>query len=145
MRGHRRWVMLIGAALVVGLGGCVPARMTEVPAVAGRVVGIDGRPVPGATVSVARKPGTSGTPFGPFELVSGADGTFAFDGRSRWILWIMVADPFMETVVVEARAGGGRSAPREITYSSEVVTLGLGKQPRHDVGDLNVPVYATRP
>jgi hypothetical protein len=122
--------------------GCIPATMTEIPAVTGRVVGLDDRPLPGARVEMSRKPDTGGPPF-DIILMSDADGRFKYEGRGRLILWCPMADRLRETVQVQASAAGGNSLPQEFTYLTEVRFLKEAWV--HEIGDVHVLILGTPP
>jgi len=140
----RHWHLAysLAATALFAAAGCAPAAYTQTPAFKGRVVGLDGRPVPGAVVEASRKPDTPGRPF-KLEVRSDANGAFAYDGGPRrWALWIAMADVFPETLQVVARTNGTASDVRELEYQTEAYILGLGKPRVHDVGELRVLTFA---
>jgi hypothetical protein len=139
---RRHFASLISFPLLLSCSGCIPAKFTEIPALKGRVVGLDGRPAPAASVHVSRKPDTPGAPF-ELLLQTDSNGEFTYGGKQRWVLWILIADLFRGVVQVQARHGDGASPLRDVEYVTEVKALGLGKPQYHDVGELRVPTYAS--
>ncbi len=139
-RFHRPlfWVpCLTCMTALLGFTGCMPVKQTIVPAVRGRVISFDGKPVPGADVELFRKPDSVGRPF-DVEFRCDANGDFSYAGEHRWVIWIIVGDLFPETVQVQARHAGLTSQVRDLKLNTELKVLGLGPERVHDLGQLTI-------
>jgi hypothetical protein len=125
------------------LGGCVPATVTDVPALTGRVIDLAGRPVAGATVVVTKVKGHGG-PFKPVRFPAGPGGEIASKERARWGLWLVPGDPETATLSVKAVSESGAESPgRDVTFRRRVRLWGFtGSPARADVGDLRLPQAA---
>ena len=119
---------------VISLTGCIPGEFVEVPALRGRVVDFDHRPVPDATLRITAR--ISAYP--RFTFCTHSDGTFACPEQSRFSFVIPGADlawPFYSLTVFSP---AGQSSAIQIP--SGFRTLFLFGPPRTglDLGDIQV-------
>jgi hypothetical protein len=117
-------------ALVVG--GCIPATYIQVPALRGRVVDPDGRPVNHAAVEVA---GGDGTLVGAV-VYTGPSGTFSRPEQSSFIFVIPAADMAANFYSVTATDGKRRSATTQV--SDDVRIWFMDPPADRNLGDLQL-------
>jgi hypothetical protein len=129
---HARLFRLFAATLLGAMIGCLPAEITDLPAMDGCLVGPDGRPLPGVAVTIAR----TGEPQSPRALViTDANGGFRFAGRSHWFAWPIFADIFPESVTASAGDGNGTFLTRGFTFHTNVRWFGLGEMATWHAGE----------
>ena len=104
---QRQFVMQRQHALILLIllaPGCVPAKYVEVPALRGRVIDAEGRPVRDATVHVASESGSGMTA----TIISRSDGTFSRAEQSKFFLQLQALMVFCEPIPSQLLQTGGR-------------------------------------
>jgi hypothetical protein len=96
---------------LLGLTGCLPATVTDVPRVSGRVIDTTGTPLPGATIVVCDA--TRGSGHRSWQLAADRDGRFNHAEQVHWFLApLLPADLFPPELVAVASYGGAHSEPK---------------------------------
>jgi len=141
LKGFAAIVYWVGVSLAAcGACGCMPAVVTTVPALSGRVVNSQGRPVSGATIEVSEKPGSQGRArVGSRTFTADAEGRIERPEERKWMLHMIPGDVYGPTLQVKATANGVESVPREVSVAPGVRLFGLGSPQRVDVGELRLP------
>ena len=123
-------------AIMVLAGGCFPATTTVTPGVTGRVVDALGEGVPHAVVEVRGKPGYVGP--ATFSVTADDQGNIARAEVDRWCLYIIPADLFGMTALVQAREGDAASEVKEIHFRPALRPFGFGGRVNVDLGEMMV-------
>jgi hypothetical protein len=132
-RQQHPYMLLVSLVLLVA--GCVPARYVEVPALRGRVIDADGRPIRDATVNVASDAGRNIVA----TMMSRIDGTFTRAEQSEFFLQFAGADHASRTYSVTASAAGRSSPATQVRSGIRRWFLWFYDPPTdRDVGDLVV-------
>ncbi len=153
--------IVLVAAIAVEAGGCVvPATITRMPELTGRVVHADGRPAAGWPVTLTSGPSTRpadqrlrrlpATPKFRQVLVTGADGRFRRPEQRYWIVWLVPGNSPGVPAHVRADAGGGVTADGTAEAEAgrhpfNVGPLAAADDGRVDLGTLVLPVATSRP
>lgn len=127
------WKALLPIALIT-LAGCIPAEFVEVPALRGRVVDSDHRPVPNATLRITARSGA----YPSLCFSARPDGTFASSEQSRFCLIVPGVDVAWPDYSLSVFSSTGQSSPIEIPSGFRMVFLFGPPRTGMSLGDIQV-------
>jgi len=126
------WLILAGLTLLT-VGGCMPATYITVPALHGRVLDANSRPISGAMVEITKEDDGHQVA----TIISGPDGRFSRPEDGHFFLDIPGADLAAQSYSVGAIFRGHRSTTAQV-YSDLRVWFLWPRLPSKDLGDLRI-------
>ena len=129
--------LLVGTVLV----GCLPATFVRTPAIRGRVLDADRKPVAGAVVRVRE---TSNGSSDVDQIMTDTEGRVSRAATSNWIIYFLSQDRWFPRYTLTASTGKSSSTPIEFK-GGQVKPFGLGRSMVIDIHDLCISVTTPQP
>jgi hypothetical protein len=133
-----RYTAFLFVLAATSLVGCIPATFVRIPAVRGRIIDADGKPIADAVVTIQA---ISNTSFEINSITTDKAGRFSRAEASNWIIYFLPQDRWFPRYALSGSIGKRSSALIEFE-GGQVKPFGIGKSKIIRICDLPIPAVS---